>query len=76
MIRAIADTHTIIWYLFADSRLSLTVKNTIEQIANDGYQVGISSITLTEIVYLEEKNRIPKNTLKILWFELDKQDSI
>ena len=76
MIRAIADTHTIIWYLFADSRLSLTAKNTIEQIANDGYQVGISSITLTEIVYLEEKNRIPKNTLKILWFELDKQDSI
>ena len=76
MIQAIADTHTIIWYLFADSRLSTTARSTIERIANNRYQVGISSITLTEIVYLEEKNRIPKNTLKLLLSELDKQDSV
>ena len=29
MIQAVADTHTVIWYLFADSRLSLTARNTI-----------------------------------------------
>ena len=76
MIQAIADTHTIIWYLFADSRLSLTARNTIEQIAKNGNRVGISSITLAEIVYLKEKNRIPENTLKLLLNTIDKQDTV
>ncbi len=30
MIQAVADTHTIIWYLFADSRLCLIARNTID----------------------------------------------
>lgn len=76
MIQAVADTHTIVWYLFADSRLSLNARKTIEQIADSGNQVGISSITLTEIVYLEEKNRIPKNTLKILLNAMEKQNTV
>ncbi|MEM9274152.1 MAG: type II toxin-antitoxin system VapC family toxin [Cyanobacteria bacterium P01_F01_bin.143] len=76
MIHAIADTHTIIWYLFADSRLSITARNTIEQIANNGNHVGIASISLAEIVYLEEKNRIPENTLKILMSALDQTNSV
>lgn len=76
MIQAVADTHSIIWYLFADSRLSFTARKTIEQIANNGNQVGISSITLIEIVYLEEKNRIPKNTLKILLNAMEKQNTV
>ncbi len=33
MIQAVADTHTIIWYLFADLRLSSTAHNTIEKTA-------------------------------------------
>lgn len=30
MIRAVADTHTVIWYLYADGRLSANARNTIE----------------------------------------------
>ena len=76
MICAIADTHTIIWYLFADPRLSATAHNTIEKIAKDGNKVGIASITLVEIVYLSEKNRIPEKTLERLLNAIDKEDSV
>jgi PIN domain nuclease of toxin-antitoxin system len=31
MIRAVADTHAVIWYLFQDSRLSLKARSYIEQ---------------------------------------------
>ncbi|WP_199194100.1 type II toxin-antitoxin system VapC family toxin [Pleurocapsa sp. CCALA 161] len=54
MIVAVADTHTIIWYLFNDERLSNIARQTIETAAVDGNQIGISSITLAEIVYLIE----------------------
>ena len=54
MLRAVADTHAVIWYIFADSRLSVTARTTIEDIAAEGNQVAFSSITLAEIVYLSE----------------------
>jgi PIN domain nuclease of toxin-antitoxin system len=54
MLRAVADTHAVIWYIFADSRLSVTARTTIEEIAAEGNQVAFSSITLAEIVYLSE----------------------
>ena len=60
MIVAVADTHTIIWYLFNDLRLSDAARQTIETAAINENQIGIASITLAEIVYLKEKNRIPK----------------
>ncbi len=36
MLRAVADTHAVIWYIFADSRLSVTARTTIEEIAAQG----------------------------------------
>jgi PIN domain nuclease of toxin-antitoxin system len=62
MIEAIADTHALIWYLFKDSRLSNTARSQIEQATTVGNQIGFSSITLAEIVYLSERNRIPAET--------------
>lgn len=58
MLHAVADTHTIIWYLFADSRLSATAHTLIEDAVTAGDQIAISSITLAEVVYLSEKGRI------------------
>ncbi len=63
MLRAVADTHVVIWYIFADPRLSATARTTIEQIAALGNQVAFSSITLAEIVYLIERGRIDVTTL-------------
>ena len=61
MIAAIADTHTALWYLFNDGRLSMLAGDFIDKSASAGSQIGISSISLAEIVYLIEKNRIPAN---------------
>ncbi|CAD5983649.1 Similar to Q1INB3_ACIBL PilT protein-like [Planktothrix tepida] len=51
MLKAIADTHTIIWYIFADSRLSQTARSTIDNLAANGDWVGFSIITIVEIIY-------------------------
>ena len=66
MICAVADTHTLIWYLFDDKRLSRTAKKYMEEAAKSGDQIGISSISLIEIVYLVEKEKINSETLERL----------
>jgi PIN domain nuclease of toxin-antitoxin system len=76
MLRAVADTHAIIWYIFNDSRLSDTARNTIETIANEGNLVGFSALTLAEMVYLSEKGRIAVTTFDRLLGEVDKKDSV
>jgi PIN domain nuclease of toxin-antitoxin system len=53
VIRAVADTHAIIWYLYNDARLSPTARASIEDAAAAGEQVALSSITLAEMVYQE-----------------------
>jgi PIN domain nuclease of toxin-antitoxin system len=61
MIAGVADTHTALWYLYDDGRLSVAAGNFIDQAAAAGRQIVVSSISLAEIVYLIEKNRLPAN---------------
>ncbi|HEV2991489.1 MAG TPA: PIN domain-containing protein [Candidatus Angelobacter sp.] len=63
MIVAIADTHTIIWYLFSDSRLGIAASDFIDQTTAKGDHIGVSAISVAEMVYLIEKGRIPANAL-------------
>ncbi len=63
MLRAIADTHAVIWYIFDDKRLSDTARSAIETAAAVGDQIGFSSMTLAEIIYLSERGRIHPDTL-------------
>ena len=58
MIVAIADTHAVLWYLYGDSRLSTPARTTMELALTSGDQIGISAISLAEIVYLIERGRI------------------
>ena len=58
-IAAVADTHTALWYLFGDSRLSRTVTIFIDEAAISRNKIAISSISLAELVYLVEKSRLP-----------------
>jgi PIN domain nuclease of toxin-antitoxin system len=58
-IAGVADTHTAIWHLFGDARLSTEAATFINEAANARQKIAISSITLAEIVYLVEKNRLP-----------------
>ena len=76
MLRAVADTHVVIWYIFADPRLSVIARTTIEQIAAQGNQVAFSSITLAEIVYLIERGRIDATTLDRLLSALEGDNAL
>ena len=55
MLAAVADTHTAIWYLFGSDALSEIAKQTIEKAAKDGFYVGVSALSLAEIVYTKRK---------------------
>ena len=58
-IRVVADTHAVLWYLYDDPRLSETAFNALDATDQGGNQIAITSVTLAEIVYLIEKNKIP-----------------
>lgn len=76
MLRAVADTHAIIWYLYDDSRLSATARTVIEEAAAAGDQIGLSSITLAEIIYLSEKGRIHPDVFERLLTALDQPGAV
>lgn len=76
MVRAVADTHAVVWYLYDDARLSPTARTWIEDAAAAGEQTALSSITLAEMVYLIEKGRIDAAALTRLMAELDAADAV
>ena len=76
MLAAIADTHAVVWYLFDDNRLSLPAREFLDNAAAAGQRVGLSSITLAEMVYLIEKGRLPGEALARLLAALDAADGV
>lgn len=70
MLRAVVDTHAVVWYLYADNRLSAAARDAMEEAAALGDQLAISAITLAEIVYLSERGRINSRTLDRLIEEM------
>jgi PIN domain nuclease of toxin-antitoxin system len=56
MIAGVADTHTALWHLFGDKRLSAAAEAFINQAAIARHKIAISTISLAEVVYLIEKN--------------------
>src|SRR3954452_8785381 len=61
MFAGVADTHTALWFLFGDPRLSSSAAAYIDDAANSLHQIAVSTISLAEIVFLVEKKRIPLN---------------
>jgi PIN domain nuclease of toxin-antitoxin system len=72
----VADTHTALWYLFGDPRLSKGAKQFIEQAAAARQSIEISPISLAEIVYLVEKGRITASALEDVRMALDNPDHV
>jgi PIN domain nuclease of toxin-antitoxin system len=66
MIAAVADTHTALWYLFDDAKLSAVAGAMIGEAATERRKIAISTISLAEVVYLIEKNRLPAAAYKEL----------
>jgi hypothetical protein len=55
MIAGVADTHTVLWYLLKDERLSVRALDFMNKVAAAGNDIAVSAISLAEIVYLIEK---------------------
>ncbi len=58
MIVGVADTHTALWYLHKNPRLSVTARSFMDDAAERGHHIALSPISLAEIVYLVEKKRL------------------
>jgi PIN domain nuclease of toxin-antitoxin system len=70
-IRVVADTHTILWYLFDDPRLSMLASSLLEATEQADDEIAISSVSLVEIVYLVEKGRVPPTSVERVIAALD-----
>lgn len=67
---AVIDTHALIWYLFDSDWLSPAAYAVIDAAAKNGLPVYISAISIVEIVYLAERNRIPADAFHKLLVSL------
>jgi PIN domain nuclease of toxin-antitoxin system len=76
MIVAIADTHAAIWYLFSDSRLGSAASSFIDNAIAQGDHIGVSTISVAEMVYLIEKKRIPANALNDLHIAIANPEAV
>lgn len=63
MSAIVIDTHVLIWYLFEPEKLSFSALDTIETTLNFARPVYVPAISIVEIIYLMEKNRISLTTL-------------
>lgn len=68
---AISDTHALIWYIWGDPKMSRTARAIIDDALTARRKVGVSSISLVEIVYLIEKGKVAPSTLKMVLDALD-----
>jgi PIN domain nuclease of toxin-antitoxin system len=66
VIAGVTDTHAALWYLLKSPRLSSTARLFIDSAAEAGNSIGLSPISLAEMPYLTEKNRLPASAYKDL----------
>ena len=63
MPSVVADTHTLIWYIFELPRLSPTALTALEQAVNEGNFIYFSAISIVEVSYLIERGRLAGEVL-------------
>ena len=59
MSAVVVDTHTIVWYLSNDPRLSATAAAALDRATAEGELLYVPSVCLVELTYLIEKRRLP-----------------
>jgi PIN domain nuclease of toxin-antitoxin system len=69
----VVDTHIVIWYFGDPTELSKLAENAIDKAEINGI-IHVSSISIVELIYLIEKDKIPVDVLVSLRNALD--DSI
>ncbi len=71
----VADTHVVIWYYQHPDQLSPVAVETLDRVVAEGDSLMISAISIVEICYLIERNRIPAILLDRLRDELQRPDA-
>ena len=69
MKRYVADTHSILWYLAKDRRLSKRARSVFQAAKEDLAQILVPSIVLVEAIFLMQRRRTPETQVLKL-FEL------
>jgi PIN domain nuclease of toxin-antitoxin system len=59
MKSVVTDTHAIVWYLFAPTRLSRPAETALDDAVDNGDPIFVASISLVELRYLVEKGKVP-----------------
>jgi PIN domain nuclease of toxin-antitoxin system len=60
----VVDTHSAVWYLQRDERLSRRAETKIDRALAEGHLIHVPSICLVELVYLVERGRIPSTVVE------------
>ncbi|MFN7934537.1 MAG: type II toxin-antitoxin system VapC family toxin [Bryobacteraceae bacterium] len=71
MASVLADTHTILWYLTSNTRISRAATDALDATTASGEPIYISAITLVEIRYLVEKGRLSPDDQQIILAAID-----
>lgn len=74
MAAVVVDTHSILWYITQDPRLSQKALDALEATARAGDPIYVPAICLVELIYLIEKNRLPAAAEQRLLAALDDQE--
>jgi PIN domain nuclease of toxin-antitoxin system len=67
----VADTHALIWYLFAESRLGNQAFTVLTDAAAGNARIYIPAVVIAEMIMVVEKRRIPGITMSQLEIELE-----
>ena len=75
MTDVVVDTHTVVWYLLEDRRISQKAVAAMDSAVESGYTIYIPAICLVEVIYLLERGRLPEEAWTRLEDVLDDPDS-
>ena len=75
MSAVVADTQAVVWYLTEPHPLSPPAVEAMDAATAAGEPIWVASITLVELRYLIEKNKLPATVLEWLAAELDDDSS-
>ncbi len=67
----VLDTHAAVWYLLKSRDLSTKALHAIEVALKSGEPLFLSSISVVEVIYLVEKERLPVAALQRLMAAFD-----
>lgn len=62
----VVDTHSAVWYLAKSDRISANAFSAIDEALTAAVPVYVSAISLVELTYLTEHNRVPREALSDL----------